>query len=183
MMKMLAIAALTAAAGTGLVAPAAAAEPAAAAAGQTASASGLDFMGRTVDYKAAADAETLATPTKNFSLSARFGDAGPHWSTGRHLGLDFAAPVGTPIVAADAGKVVEAGPAGAYGNLVEIAHGNGTRTRYAHLSSIDVKKGQKVSRAQRLGGLGSTGNSTGPHLHFEVLRDGDQVDPEKFLNL
>lgn len=181
MKKMFAIAALTATAGAGLVAPAAAAQPAAAPA--AASTAGMDFMGRSVNFEAAADAEVMVTPTKNFKLSARFGDSGPYWSTGRHMGLDFAAPMGTAILAADGGKVVEAGPAGAYGNFVEVAHGDGTRTRYAHLSSIEVKKGQSVARGQRLGGLGSTGNSTGPHLHFEVLSEGVQVDPEKYLNL
>ena len=181
MTKFFAIAALTATAGVGLAAPAVAAEPAAAA--PASSSSSLDFMGRTVNFEAAADAETMATPTKNFTLSARFGQSGPYWSTGKHMGLDFAAPMGTAILAADGGKVVEAGQAGAYGNFVEIAHGDGTRTRYAHLSSIAVQQGQSVERGQRLGGLGSTGNSTGPHLHFEVVRDGVQVDPEKFLNL
>jgi murein DD-endopeptidase MepM/ murein hydrolase activator NlpD len=182
MNKFFAIAALTATAGAVLVSPAAAAEPVSAPAAAL-SASTLDFMGRKVNFEAAADAETMATPTKNFHLSARFGQSGPYWSTGKHMGLDFAAPMGTAILAADSGTVVEAGQAGAYGNFVEIAHGDGTRTRYAHLSSIAVEKGQSVDRGQRLGGLGSTGNSTGPHLHFEVVRDGVQVDPEKFLNL
>ena len=181
MNTLFAIAALSGLAGIGLAAPAVAAEPAAAPA--AASSSRLDFMGRDVNFEAAADAETMATPTKDFTLSARFGQSGPYWSSGQHMGLDFAAPMGTPIIAADGGKVVEAGQGGAYGNFVEIAHGDGTRTRYAHLSRISVEQGQSVDRGQRLGGLGSTGNSTGPHLHFEVLRNGVQVNPENFLNL
>ncbi len=91
--------------------------------------------------------------------------------------------VGQAIDAADSGKVVHASSAGAYGNMIEIAHGDGTRTRYAHLSAIGVKKGERVERGQRIGALGNTGNSSGPHLHFEVLVDGDQVNPQRFLNL
>jgi murein DD-endopeptidase MepM/ murein hydrolase activator NlpD len=86
-------------------------------------------------------------------------------------------------MAADDGKVVSAGPAGAYGNLIEIAHGDGTRTLYAHLSDMDVRKGQAVKRGQHIGDLGNTGNSSGPHLHFEVRDHGKPVDPAKSLNL
>lgn len=143
----------------------------------------LDFIGSTVDFPKAAKAELMAVPTSGYKISARFGQAGPMWSSGRHTGLDFAAPVGRGIRAADNGRVVEAGPAGAYGNFIEIAHGNGTRTRYAHLSSIDVKVGQKVTRGERIGALGNTGNSSGPHLHFEVLVKGEPTDPEKHLDL
>lgn len=180
MKKLFAIAALTAAAGAGLIVPAAAAEPVAA----PAAASDLDFMGRSVNFEAAADAEMMVTPTKNYTLSSRFGQPGPYWSSGYHTGLDFAGATGTPIVAADAGKVVTAGPGGAYGNMVEIKHSDGTMTRYAHLSSLNVSVGDAVSRGQRVGSMGSTGNSTGPHLHFEVLTSkGVQVDPEEYLNL
>lgn len=174
MMKTFAIAVVTVAAGAAMAAPAVASEP---------GASSLDFMGRSVDFEAAAEAETLTTPTTGFTVSARFGDAGGSWSSGHHTGLDFAGPVGTPIVAADDGKVIEAGPGGAYGNMVVIAHGDGTRTLYAHLTSISVTKGQQVDRGQRIGRLGSTGNSSGPHLHFEVLQRGTQVNPEHFLDL
>jgi murein DD-endopeptidase MepM/ murein hydrolase activator NlpD len=86
-------------------------------------------------------------------------------------------------MAVESGKVVSAGPAGAYGNMIEIAHGDGTRSLYAHLSDIDVKVGQKVQRGEHIGNLGNTGNSTGPHLHFEIKKKGTPVDPEKFLNL
>ena len=182
MKTIIGIAALTATATLGFVAPATAAEPTAGGK-QTASASGLDFMGNKVNYEAAADAEGMALPTKNFTISARFGQSGPYWSSGRHTGLDFAAPIGTPIMAVEDGKVVAAGPAGAYGNMIEIAHGDGTRSLYAHLSAIDVKVGQKVTRGEHIGALGNTGNSTGPHLHFEIGRKGTPVNPENFLNL
>jgi murein DD-endopeptidase MepM/ murein hydrolase activator NlpD len=173
MKKLLAVAALTATATATLAAPALASEPD----------RRLDFMGTTVDYPAAAQAEGLATPTRNYRVSARFGQSGPMWSSGRHTGLDFAAPVGTTIKAAKDGRVVAAEPAGAYGNMIEIAHGDGLRTRYAHLSDIDVRKGDRVARGEHIGDLGNTGNSSGPHLHFEVLQEGDPVDPQRFLNL
>lgn len=166
--------ALSAAVTGALAAPAAAAVPAQ---------ERFDFIGRSVDFPKAAEAELMTVPTSGYKVSARFGQSGPMWSSGRHTGLDFAAPQGRGIRAADSGKVVAASPAGAYGNMIEIAHGNGTRTRYAHLSSIDVKVGEKVARGERIGALGNTGNSSGPHLHFEVLVDGDPADPEKFLDL
>ncbi len=178
--KLIAMATLTAAATVGIAASPAAAS---AAPGPAVSApkTGMDFMGRTVNFEAAAEAEGMLVPTSNYKISATFGQAGPYWSTGHHTGLDFAAPTGTPIVAVEDGKIVSSGPAGAYGNMVEVAHGNGTRSLYAHLNSIDVKVGQKVSRGELLGGLGNTGNSTGPHLHFEISKNGHQVDPQKFL--
>lgn len=110
----------------------------------------------------------MFTPTRNYNLSARYGQAGS-WSRGYHTGLDFAAAPGTPVFAALAGKVIEVEYAGAYGNNIVILHDNGRKTRYAHLSATNVKQGQKVLRGQRIGAVGSTGNSTGPHLHFEVF--------------
>lgn len=143
----------------------------------------VDIVGDKVNYKAAAESEGMTEPTSGYRISARFGQRGPMWSSGRHTGLDFGAPEGRDIVAADSGKVTKASSAGAYGNLVEIAHGDGTRTRYAHLSRIKVDKGQQVRRGEHIGDLGNTGNSSGPHLHFEVLVNGKPVDPEKHLNL
>lgn len=143
----------------------------------------IDVIGSDVNYAAAAKAEGMVVPTAKYKISARFGQSGAMWSSGHHTGLDFAGPVGQAIDAADSGKVVHASSAGAYGNMIEIAHGDGTRTRYAHLSAIGVKKGERVARGQRIGALGNTGNSSGPHLHFEVLVDGDQVNPQRFLNL
>lgn len=181
MHKFLAMSALTAMATAAVATPAIAAEPRIAPAKNTAAP--LDILAQQVNFAAAAKAEGMAVPTHNYKISARFGQAGSMWSSGHHTGLDFAAPIGTSIDAADSGRVVAAEPAGAYGNMIEIAHGDGTRTRYAHLSDIDVKKGDTVRRGQHIGDLGITGNSNGPHLHFEVLTKGTPTDPAKALNL
>ncbi|HYD95394.1 MAG TPA: M23 family metallopeptidase [Noviherbaspirillum sp.] len=105
--------------------------------------------------------------------------------TGRqafHEGIDFAAAVGTPIVAAAGGVVIAAEYHHQFGNMIEIDHGNDMVTRYAHCSRIHVKVGDIVKRGQRVGDVGSTGRSTGAHLHFEVLVKGIQQDPHKFLS-
>ena len=99
----------------------------------------------------------------------------------RHDGLDFAGPFQTPVYATSAGEVVYAGWRGAYGNLVEVRHAFGLTTRYAHLSSIDVEVGDQVSYGTLVGLLGSTGRSTGPHLHYEVRVAGGARDPMNFL--
>jgi murein DD-endopeptidase MepM/ murein hydrolase activator NlpD len=104
--------------------------------------------------------------------------------TGRqalHTGLDFPAEQGTPIRAASGGQVVHRESHPAYGEMIEIDHGNEVVTRYAHCSSIDVKVGAVVRRGQVIARVGSTGRSTGPHLHFEVLVRGVQHDPARFL--
>ena len=98
-----------------------------------------------------------------------------------HPGVDLAEAYGAEIHAAAAGRVVHAGPAGGYGNMVEIDHGNGLATRYAHMSETLVEEGQQVDKGAVLGRLGSTGRSTGPHLHYEVRVDGEPVDPERYL--
>jgi murein DD-endopeptidase MepM/ murein hydrolase activator NlpD len=104
--------------------------------------------------------------------------------TGRaalHAGLDFPAPPGTPILAAAGGVVVNVEYHPAYGNLLEIDHGNGLVTRYAHALKVLARKGDLVKRGQTVAEVGSTGRSTGPHLHFEVLVDGVPQDPARFL--
>jgi murein DD-endopeptidase MepM/ murein hydrolase activator NlpD len=104
--------------------------------------------------------------------------------TGRsalHTGLDFPAPKGTPILAAAGGIVVTQELHPEYGNMVEIDHGNGLVTRYAHASKVLVHKGDLIKRGQKIAEVGTTGRSTGPHLHFEVLVRGVQQDPQKFL--
>jgi murein DD-endopeptidase MepM/ murein hydrolase activator NlpD len=104
--------------------------------------------------------------------------------TGRsalHTGLDFQADTGTPIMAAAGGVVVVAEPHPAYGNMVEVEHGSDLITRYAHASRLLVKKGDLVKRGQKIAEVGSTGRSTGPHLHFEVLVQGVPQNPQKFL--
>ncbi|MGD9958888.1 peptidoglycan DD-metalloendopeptidase family protein [Nocardioides sp.] len=115
-----------------------------------------------------------------FTFSSRFGEPGVHWGSGFHTGLDFAAPVGTPVVAAREGTVSISHPDWA-GNLVTVDHGNGLTTTYAHLSSVFVKPGQEVLAGQSIGAVGQLGNTTGPHLHFEVVILGTPVDPELFL--
>ncbi len=102
-------------------------------------------------------------------------------SMAMHTGLDFRAPPGSPVRATASGKVVEAGWMGGYGNMVEIDHGNGLTTRYAHLSSIAVSAGDAVARGATVGRVGSTGRSTGPHLHYETRIDGDAADPMRFI--
>jgi len=98
-----------------------------------------------------------------------------------HSGLDFRASSGDPVRATAIGKVVNAGWQGGYGQMVEIDHGNGLSTRYGHLSKIIAKVGQSVQIGQVIGEVGSTGRSTGPHLHYETRIDGEAVDPQKFL--
>jgi murein DD-endopeptidase MepM/ murein hydrolase activator NlpD len=98
-----------------------------------------------------------------------------------HTGIDMRSSIGEPVRATAAGKVVSAGWSGGYGKMVEIDHGNGLATRYGHLSSIDVSEGQSIRVGQVVGKVGSTGRSTGPHLHYETRVDGDPVDPHKFL--
>ena len=98
-----------------------------------------------------------------------------------HTGLDFPADTGTSIVAAAGGVVVTQEYQSAYGNMLEVDHGNNLVTRYAHASKVLVRKGDLVKRGQKVAEVGSTGRSTGPHLHFEVLVDGSYQDPQKFL--
>ena len=95
-----------------------------------------------------------------------------------HAGIDFAAPHGTPVRSVAEGRVEFAGTRNGYGNVVYIEHGNGRRTTvYAHLSRIDVRAGQPVTRGETIGAVGSSGAATGPHLHFEVREDGRPIDP------
>jgi len=122
-------------------------------------------------------------PLPGHDVGSRFG-----WRidpiTGRqalHTGLDFQGETGTPIVAAAGGVVVTAETHPQYGNMVEVDHGNDLVTRYAHASKLLVKKGDLVKRGQRLALVGTTGRSTGPHLHFEVLVQGVPQDPHRFL--
>lgn len=110
-------------------------------------------------------------------ITSRYGQRGRSF----HYGVDIASSKGTPIVAADDGVVIHAGWSGAYGILVTIDHGNGYVTRYAHNSQALVSVGQKVKKGTQIAKMGSTGNSTGPHLHFEVLYNGKNVNPLNFF--
>jgi len=99
-----------------------------------------------------------------------------------HTGIDFRGEVGDAVYATAAGTVSAAGWSGGYGRMVEVDHGNGFSTRYGHLSQITVAVGEKVRVGQEVGRMGSTGRSTGPHLHYETRVDGEAVDPQKFLD-
>ncbi|MET9855780.1 M23 family metallopeptidase [Streptomyces sp. NPDC006450] len=135
-----------------------------------------------------AAAPTWEKPVSTYKLSATFGKGGTMWSH-KHSGQDFAVPVGTPVDAVSAGTVVKAGPNGggdgpAYGNAIVIKHANNTYSQYAHLSKIQVKIGEKVSKGERIALSGNTGNSSGPHLHFEIRTTpnyGSAVNPVSFL--
>lgn len=132
----------------------------------------------------AASTGTLRLPV-DAPMSSSFGPR-VHPVTGewkQHAGIDLAAPTGTPIGAAAAGTVTFAGVRGGYGNLVIVDHGDGTETRYAHQHTIAVRAGQQVAVGDLLGTVGSTGMSTGPHLHLEVRRNGRPVDPAPLLGL
>ncbi|MEV5843317.1 transglycosylase family protein [Streptomyces sp. NPDC051985] len=110
--------------------------------------------------------------------------SGSHWSKGYHTGVDFLVPTGTSVQAVEAGQVVTAGWGGSYGYQVVIRHADGRYSQYAHLSAISVRAGQSVSAGQRIGRSGSTGNATGPHLHFEVRTGpgfGSDIDPVAYL--
>lgn len=128
------------------------------------------------------DALPLALPIQSdFSLSSSFGvrsDPMTHLPS-MHEGIDFVAPSGTPILATAPGVVVQSRYNGAYGNMVEVEHAEGFVTRYAHLQSMSVQVGQQVRPGERVGLLGNTGRSTGPHLHYEVLFQGQAMHPVK----
>lgn len=98
-----------------------------------------------------------------------------------HRGIDIANHTGTAIIAPADGKIKEVGTYGGMGKMIVVDHGYGFMTRYGHLSSIDVKRGQKIARGDVIGKMGSTGYSTGPHLHYEVWRNGKVMDPRKFI--
>ncbi|MBB5746417.1 M23 family metallopeptidase [Brevundimonas variabilis] len=124
----------------------------------------------------------FAEPVRGFAVNSRFGmrRLGGEPEARIHKGVDIAAPTGTSVFAATEGRVLRTGyqPEG-YGRFVELEHPNGMTTLYAHLSRIDVAGGQTVMASQRVGLVGSTGFSTGPHLHFEVRRNGAQINPAK----
>ncbi|MGW4034291.1 M23 family metallopeptidase [Streptomyces sp. NPDC004838] len=124
------------------------------------------------------------TPTPSGNVSTSYRASGSMWSSGYHTGVDFTASTGTSIRSVGPGTVVSAGWSGAYGNEVVIRHTDGKYSQYAHLSSLSVSSGQSVSGGQQIGRAGSTGNSTGPHLHFEVRTGpgyGSDVDPVAYL--
>ncbi|MBA1237828.1 MULTISPECIES: M23 family metallopeptidase [Stutzerimonas stutzeri subgroup] len=144
-----------------------------------------DLMRRVAERNAALMAIPSRRPVGEARLGSAFGNRIDPFrkQLAFHSGVDFALKSGSEVVAAAGGRVRFAGYRGAYGNLVEIDHGNRLVTRYAHLSRLDVRQGDVITPAQRIGAVGSTGRSTGPHLHFEVLHKGRFVDPQRFLAL
>ncbi len=122
----------------------------------------------------------LATTPISGIITSRFGSI-ENVRSGAHTGLDIAAPNGTPIMATADGVVTHASMMGTYGNLVIISHGNGIETYYAHCSKILVSVGQQVSSGENIALVGSTGNSTGNHLHLEIRINGKAVNPQKYL--
>ncbi|GAB2828208.1 M23 family metallopeptidase [Streptomyces daliensis] len=143
--------------------------------------------------KASRDAERKAKSwqspvSEGAKLSADFGNSGDRWAH-KHSGQDFAVPTGTSVESVHGGTVVKAGGNGAgdgpaYGNAIVIKHGNGTYSQYAHLSKVNVKPGQTVKTGQEIAKSGDTGNSSGPHLHFEIRHSanyGSAVEPVKIL--
>ncbi|MFJ3667517.1 M23 family metallopeptidase [Streptomyces sp. NPDC090106] len=137
---------------------------------------------------AAGSSASWVDPVKKYTLSAGFAQSGAMWQS-THSGQDFAVSSGTKVFAAHGGTVVKAGSNGAgdgsaYGNAIVIKHGNKTYSQYAHLSKIQVKVGQVVKTGQQIALSGNTGNSSGPHLHFEIRTTanyGSAVDPVAFL--
>ncbi|GGV07594.1 M23 family metallopeptidase [Streptomyces spectabilis] len=139
--------------------------------------------------RAARDAErkrlnAYVAPVAGSYVSTSYKAGGGMWSSGSHTGIDFHAASGTSVQAVGAGTVVEAGWGGAYGNNIVIKMNDGTYTQYGHLSSISVTVGQAVTPGQQIGLSGSTGNSSGPHLHFEARTGaeyGSDIDPLAYL--
>ncbi|MFE9833256.1 LysM peptidoglycan-binding domain-containing M23 family metallopeptidase [Streptomyces halstedii] len=133
---------------------------------------------------AESDSSGWTTPVASANVTTQYRASGASWSSGYHTGSDFQAASGTSVRAIGPGTVVSAGWGGAYGNEVVVQHSDGMYSQYAHLSSLGVSAGQTVTGGQQIGLSGSTGNSTGPHLHFEVRTGpsyGSDVDPIAYL--
>ncbi|WP_328875138.1 LysM peptidoglycan-binding domain-containing M23 family metallopeptidase [Streptomyces sp. NBC_00287] len=139
----------------------------------------------TTTQAAQSSASGFTAPVSGSGVGTAYKVAGSMWSSGYHTGVDFVVPSGTSLKAVGAGTVVSAGWAGAYGNQVVIQLADGHYAQYAHLSSLSVSSGQSVTAGQQVGLSGSTGNSTGPHLHFEIRTTpdyGSDVDPVAYLS-
>ena len=138
------------------------------------------FVPRQVTAYSGAVPATAARGTGNFGWPVSGHITQKFWA--QHPGIDIGAPMGTPIYAADSGYIIAAGwSTVGYGNMILINHGNGYLTRYGHLSAFAIEVGDSVKKGQLIGRVGSTGNSTGPHLHFEIIRNGVHVNPFGFL--
>lgn len=134
-------------------------------------------------YRIAIQRTPFALPVRGAPMNSGFGYRRDPITGGRrlHAGQDFGGRQGTPITATADGVVIEAGRQSGYGNMVVIRHDFGFETRYAHLSSIAVREGQRVSRGDRVGGMGSTGRSTGVHLHYEIRVNGTPINPMTYM--
>jgi murein DD-endopeptidase MepM/ murein hydrolase activator NlpD len=155
-----------------------------------------DRSARTAERPAKVEKQAAPKPDPNawtkpiagkYQLSAPFGNSGDRWSH-KHSGQDFAVPTGTPVNAVFNGTVVKAGPNGggdgsAYGNAIVIKHPNGAHSQYAHMSKLDVTPGQQVKKGQKIGLSGNSGNSSGPHLHFEIRKTADYGTGEEPLQI
>jgi murein DD-endopeptidase MepM/ murein hydrolase activator NlpD len=130
-----------------------------------------------------ADIKPTGRPIHDGYISSYFGERMDPFNgeEAMHKGVDFAGDAGTDVLAVASGIVTWAGPREGYGNLVEINHGNGYSTRYAHSAQTLVRVGDEVQRGQAIAVVGSTGRSTGPHVHFEVIKEGRQIDPMAYV--
>ncbi|MGV9455206.1 transglycosylase family protein [Streptomyces sp. NPDC003635] len=140
--------------------------------------------GQTAEKAAAKSSKKTMVSPVSAPTGTPYHKAGTSWSQGYHTGVDFPVATGTSVRSVAEGRVVSAGWEGSFGYQVVIRHGDGRYTQYAHLSAISVKDGQQVGTGQRIGRSGSTGNSTGPHLHFEVRTGpgfGSDIDPVAYL--
>jgi murein DD-endopeptidase MepM/ murein hydrolase activator NlpD len=138
----------------------------------------LDELDRINLYRIAIEQVPVSMPVQDsFRWTSGFG---PRWGR-MHEGVDLAGPVGTPIYSTADGVVSFAGWASGYGRLIKIQHANGLETRYAHLNAIRVEVGQRVSRGDRIGDMGNSGRSTGPHLHYEIRVGGQPLNPMIYI--
>ena len=144
----------------------------------------LEQLDEVNTYRMAVEMTPLYQPVQSaFRFTSPFGYRRDPKTGGRrmHNGTDFAAPLGTPILAAADGVVVKAGWGNGYGRMVKVRHAFGIETWYAHMTRLRVSEGQRVSQGDRIGDMGTTGRSTGVHLHYEVRHDGKPLNPMNFI--
>ncbi|MGQ4353155.1 peptidoglycan DD-metalloendopeptidase family protein [Streptomyces drozdowiczii] len=145
----------------------------------------ISFIDKAIDYIRGKDIPPEATgqwmKPVNVAYGTPFGKRGLMWSSGRHTGLDFPAATGTAVHAVDNGEVRSAVSGGPYGKHIEVSHGGGLSSLYAHMSAMVAKAGHSIKRGARVGSVGATGNVTGPHLHLEARINGKAVDPMRYL--
>ncbi|QWD19639.1 M23 family metallopeptidase [Polynucleobacter paneuropaeus] len=143
-----------------------------------------DVIGASQQYIQWLESKPIATPIKNtFSLSSKYGPRLDPFNLKQsfHSGLDFQSPAGTPIYATANGIVIKSTIDPSYGRLASINHGDGYISHYAHAQELYVREGDKVARGQLIGLIGTSGRSTGPHLHYEILKSGETIDPQEMI--